>query len=130
MVSDLLCQLDTHRSMGPVVPIDKKGQKDDAGNCRPVSLTSVPAKVMEQILSAIRWHMQHNQGIKPNQHGFTQGRACLTNLICFYEKVTHLVDEGKAAGVVYLDFSNTFDTISHSIFLEKLAAHSLDGWTL
>ncbi|PKU43421.1 rna-directed dna polymerase from mobile element jockey-like [Limosa lapponica baueri] len=87
-----------------VTPIYKKGQKEDSGNYRPVSLTLVLGKVMEQIiLSAMVWHMQDNRVIRPSQHGFM--RSCLTNLISFYDKVTCLVYEGKRVGVVYLDFS-------------------------
>ncbi|GAB0190593.1 mitochondrial enolase superfamily member 1 [Grus japonensis] len=72
-----------------VMPICKKGQKEDLGNQRPVSLTFVLGKVMEQIiLSAIMWHIQDKQLIKHNQHGFMKGRSYLTNLISFYDKVT------------------------------------------
>ena len=59
-----------------------------------------------------------------------KGRSCLTNLISFSDKMTGLVDEGKAVDVVYLGFSKTFDTVSHSILLEKVAAHGLGGCTV
>ncbi|KAK4826106.1 LOW QUALITY PROTEIN: hypothetical protein QYF61_005244 [Mycteria americana] len=113
------------------MPIYNKGQKEDPGNYRPVSLTSVLGKVMEQIvLSAITWHLEDNQVMRPSQHGFMKGRSCLTNLIFFYDKVNHLVDEGRAVDAVYLDFNKAFDTISHSILLGKLAAYGLDRCTL
>ncbi|KFV58580.1 hypothetical protein N328_12128, partial [Gavia stellata] len=47
-----------------VKPVFKKGQKVDPGNYRPVSLTLVPGKVMEQIiLRAITQRVQDKQVI-------------------------------------------------------------------
>jgi len=73
--------------------------------------------------------VKDNQGIRPSQHWFMKGRSCFTNLISCYDQVTHLTDDGKVVDVGYLNFSKAFDIVPHSILLEKLAVHGLDGCT-
>ena len=41
-----------------------------------------------------------------------------------------MVDEWRAVGVVYLDFSKAFDTVSHRIFIEMLMKYGLDEQTV
>jgi len=42
--------------------------------------------------------------IRGNQHDLKKDKSCLTNLVAFYTGVTALVDKGRVAGVVYLEF--------------------------
>jgi len=63
---------------------------------------------------------------RSSQHGFTNGKSCLTNLINFYDEMTRLADEGRAVTVVYLDYSRAFDTVSHEILIENLLMYGLD----
>ena len=89
-----------------VTPIFKKGKKEDPGNYRLVSLTSIPQKTMEQlILDDTIKQVEEKKVIRSSQHGFTKGKSCLANLIAFYNGMTGWVDEGRAVDVVYLDSS-------------------------
>jgi len=68
--------------------------------------------------------------IRSSQHEFTKAKSCLTNLIAFYDGMTGWVHEGRAMHVVYLDFRNAFDTVSHDIILGKLSKCGLDEWSV
>ncbi|XP_068775232.1 uncharacterized protein [Struthio camelus] len=101
-----------------VTPVFPKGKKEEPGNYRPLSLPSIPGKVMEQlIVEVLTKHVEDKKVIRSSQQRFTKGKSCLTSRIAFSDGLTGGVDEGRAVDVVCLDFSKALDTVSHHILL-------------
>ena len=114
-----------------VTPIHKKGDRTDPSNYRPVSLTSQVCKVLESLVrSRVIEHLNENNLINEAQHGFREGRSCLTNLLETLEAWTQIIEEGDGIDVAYLDFRKAFDLVSHKHLLFKMSRYGINGQIL
>ena len=82
--------------------IFKKGKKCQAGNYRPLSLTSVVCKVMETLVREhIIKHMKANKFFTDRQFGFISGRSTSLQLLNVLDRWTEEIDQGKSIDVIY-----------------------------
>ena len=97
-----------------VTPLYKKGDKTIAANYRPVSLTSVPCKILEGIIRhKIEKYFYDNNLLAEQQHGFVEKKSCTTNLLETIDFITWSIENGIPVDVVLLDFAKAFDTVAH-----------------
>ena len=79
---------------------------------KPISLISVPGKVLESIINdKVINFLETNNLINTSQHGFRQGRFCVTNLLDFYHYVSHVSASCESSGS-----SNTYKFYDDFIF--------------
>ena len=108
--------------------IFKKGDRKEAKNYRPISLTSVCGKVLESIVrDKIVSHMMTNNLFCDEQHGFVPGRSCVTQLLCVMEMWTNSLNSREEIDCIYLDFQKAFDTVPHARLISKLKAYGMEG---
>ena len=111
-----------------VTPIFKKGNKGDSKNYRPVSLTSIICKMMENLVrKQLLDNLMMNDLILVHQHGFVVGRSCITNLLEVLDQWTQILDDGGTVDAIYLDFMKAFDTLPHHRLLLKLESYGVRG---
>ena len=111
-----------------ITPVFKKGDRSDAANYRPISLTSHLIKIFERVIrKKLVEHLETNNLLSNNQHGFRKGRSCLTHLLKHIDSVIHSILEGNEHDVVYLDFAKAFDKVDHEILVRKLQIFGISG---
>ena len=107
-----------------ITPIYKGEGKGESANYRPVALTNHLTKVFERVVRCqIITHLEENLLLNITQHGFTQGRSTITQLLSYYDTVLTMLEErqDKSVDVIYLDFSKAFDKVDHRILLKKMS---------
>ena len=97
-------------------------------NYRPISLVSIPCKVMEHIVvSNTMRHLEDNKILAPNQHGFRAKHSCETQLIELTDEITRNLDNSTQTDIIILDFAKAFDKVNHSLLIHKLHSYGITG---
>ena len=106
----------------------KKGDRHLASNYRPISLTSVPCKILEHIVCRhILSHLESNNILTDLNHGFRSGYSTETQLLITTQDLLSSYDNNKQVDMAILDFSKAFDTVPHDRLLAKLSSYGICG---
>ena len=114
-----------------IIPVFKGGNQGVAANYRPIALTSHLIKVFEKVMrNKIVLFLKDHHLFNDSQHGFTEGRSCLSQLLAHYDKILTILESGVNVDTIYLDFAKAFDKVDHRILLKKLSLLGIRGKVL
>ena len=104
----------------------KGGDCADCGNYRPLTMLSIPSKVVESVLcDTIDPHL--NDVLHDNQWGYRKGISSESLLLYLTETWNHHIDQGKVIGAIFIDFRKAFDSVCPAILSHKLQACGISG---
>ena len=111
-----------------VLPLFKSGESMLFNNYRPVSLLCTLSKVFEKIMySRLLNFLDYHKILIGNQFGFRKLHSSYMALMLMMDQVTKALDSGECVIGIFLDFSKAFDTVNHSILIDKLYHYGIRG---
>ena len=111
-----------------VTPIYKSGPKTDTNNYRPISVISVFSRMLERLThDQLFEFIKTNKRLTRNQAAFRKHYSTITSLVGSTDYWYESIDHSKVNLTVFLDLKKAFDTVDHSVLMEKLRVYGVRG---
>ena len=113
-----------------VIPILKKGSSSDMTNYRPIALLPFISKIFEKcIFNRLSNYASLCNLLVPTQFGFRKNKSTQDAIILITEKIYDAFNAGNGSFNIniFIDFQKAFDTIDHSILMNKLSMYGITG---
>ena len=114
-----------------VTPIFKKGDPTVIENYRPISLLPALSIVFERVIyNQINNYFVSNNLYYECQYGFRKNHSTELAALNVVDSIINRMELGHTPITVYLDLSKAFDTLDHSILINKLKYYGIQRCAL
>ena len=121
----------TRLKLADITPLYKKLDNVSRKNYRPVSLLPLVSKIFERIMyDRLSSFITKYKILFGKQYGFQSGKSTEHALIDIQQNILNAMEKREHPCCVFLDFTKAFDTVNHSILLQKLNPYGIRGNTL
>ena len=111
---------------GLIVPIHKRGDRNDPNNYRGIMLIGVFAKIFSLVLrNRLSTWCEDNEFLNEFQFGFRVGRSTSDGIFILHALVQHVLKDKGKLYCAFIDYEKAFCTVMHEAFWHQLICNGV-----